>query len=265
MFRPPMNALRPLALAGLLALAACAGSRTSFGGEVKYGATAEENYGFGLKALERSDWVEAQKLLEHVRTKYPFSKYAPLAELRLADIKVSQDRLLEAAEAYASFVKMHPSHEEADYAAFREAEALFKDAPTDFFLFPPAHERELKSLRDAAVKLEALPKRWPESKHRAAAEKLLAQARVQLAEHEWYAAEFYARRGRWAGAAGRYEALVKTFPGSKHEVDALFAMADAYLKMDDKFKARQALQRLISSHPDDPRRPQAEQRLAALR
>jgi outer membrane protein assembly factor BamD len=257
--------LTTAALAGALALSACGSSRVSITGEVRYGKTAEENYTAGLEETKSESWSEATKFFDHVRTKYPFSKYAPLAELRLADIKVSQDRLLEAAEAYASFVKMHPSHEEADYAAFREAEALFKDAPTDFFLFPPAHERELKSLRDAAVKLEALPKRWPESKHRAAAEKLLAQARVQLAEHEWYAAEFYARRGRWAGAAGRYEALVKTFPGSKHEVDALFAMADAYLKMDDKFKARQALQRLISSHPDDPRRPQAEQRLAALR
>lgn len=257
--------LTTTALAGALALSACGSSRVSITGEVRYGKTAEENYTAGLEETRSESWSEATKFFDHVRTKYPFSKYAPLAELRLADIKVSQDRLLEAAEAYASFVKMHPSHEEADYAAFREAEALFKDAPTDFFLFPPAHERELKSLRDAAVKLEALPKRWPESKHRAAAEKLLAQARVQLAEHEWYAAEFYARRGRWAGAAGRYEALVKAYPGSKHEVDALLAMADAYLKMDDKFKARQALQRLISSHPDDPRRPQAEQRLAALR
>jgi outer membrane protein assembly factor BamD len=253
------------ALVGALALSACGSSRVSITGEVRYGKTAEDNYAAGLEEMKTESWTEANKFLEHVRTKYPFSRYAPLAELRLADIKVSQDRLLEAAEAYASFVRMHPSHEEADYAAFREAEALYKDAPTDFFLFPPAHERELKSLRDAAVKLEALPKRWPESKHRPAAEKLLAQARAQLAEHEWYAAEFYAKRGRWAGAAGRYEALVKTYPGSKHEVDALFRMADAYEHLDDKFKARQALQQLISAHPDDPRRPQAEQRLASLR
>lgn len=253
------------ALLGALALAACGSSRVSITGEVKYGKTAEENYGAGLEEMKTESWSEANKFFEHVRTKYPFSKYAPLAELRLADIKVSQDRLLEAAEAYASFVKMHPSHEEADYAAFREAESLFKDAPTDFLLFPPAHERELKSLRDAAVKLEALPRRWPQSKHREAAEKLLAQARAQLAEHEWYAAEFYAKRGRWAGAAGRYEALVKTYPGSKREVEALLRMADAWEKLDDKFRARQALQQLIANHPNDPRRPLAEQRLAALR
>ena len=261
--------MRPLAAAAALlcalALAACGSSRVSITGEVRYGKTAEDNYAAGLEEMKAESWAEATKFFEHVRTKYPFSRFAALAELRLADIKVEQDRLLEAAEAYASFVRMHPSHEEADYAAFREAQALCKDAPTDFFLFPPAHERELKALRDAAVKLEAFPKRFPESKHRPEAEKLLAQARAQLAEHEWYAAEFYARRGRWAGAAGRYQALVKSYPGSKREVEALFRLADAYLQLEDRFKARQALQQLIATHPDDPRRPQAEQRLAALR
>ena len=58
-----MTTRRLLLAAGLLALAACAGSRTSMGGEIKYGATAEEDYDLGQKAMERSDWVEAQKLL----------------------------------------------------------------------------------------------------------------------------------------------------------------------------------------------------------
>jgi outer membrane protein assembly factor BamD len=258
------TAATALALAGALA-AGCGSSRVSVTGEVRYGKTAEENYQAGVEEMRSESWAEATKFLEHVRTKYPFSRYAALAELRLADIKVEQDRLLEAAEAYASFVRMHPTHEEADYAAFREARVLFQDAPTDFLLFPPAHERELKGLRDAAARLEAFPRKYPESKHRPEAEKLLREAQGRLAEHEWYAAEFYAKRGHWAGAAGRYETLVRAYPGSKREAEALWRMADAYEQLMDRFKARQALQRLIATHPEDPRRPQAEQRLAALR
>jgi outer membrane protein assembly factor BamD len=260
-----MRPLAAAALASALALSACGSSRVSITGEVKYGKTAEDNYQAGVAEMKSESWTEATKFLEYVRTKYPFSMYAPLAELRLADIKVAQDRLIEAAEAYATFARMHPTHEEADYAAFREGLALYKDAPTDFFLFPPAHERELKSMRDATLRLEAFLKKYPQSRQRAEAEKLLAEGRRQLAEHEWYAAEFYAKRGLWAGAAGRFEALVKGYPGSRHEVDAYFRMSEAWEKLDDRFKARQALQQLISRHPDDPRRAQAEQRLAALR
>jgi outer membrane protein assembly factor BamD len=78
-------------------------------------------------------------------------------------------------------------------------------------------------------------------------------------------AGFYAKRGRWAGAAGRWEALVRSYPGSAHEVEALLAMADAYLRLDDRFKARQALQQLVVKHPGDPRRAEAERRLAEIR
>jgi outer membrane protein assembly factor BamD len=48
-------------------------------------------------------------------------------------------------------------------------------------------------------------------------------------------------------------------------VDALLQLADAYTHLDDKFRARQALQQVIVKHPDDPRRAQAEKLLAQLR
>jgi len=266
MFPPRMR--HPSAIPALLcaaALAGCTSSRVSITGEVKYGKTAEENYQAGQEELKTDSYPEAIKFFEHVRTKYPFSKYAALAELALADVKLAQDRTIEAAEGYAAFVRMHPNHEKADYAAFQEAQALWKDGPSEFLLFPPAHERELKSVRDSAQRLSSFLTKYPASPHRPEAEKLLAQVRSRLAEHEWYAGEYYSRHERWAGAAGRYAALVKEYPGSRHEVDALFRMAEAYEKLDDRFKARQALQQLIAKHPDDPRRARAEERLAALR
>jgi outer membrane protein assembly factor BamD len=249
----------------LVSTLACGSSRVSFSGEVRYGKTAEEDYTAGTEEAKAENWTEATKFLEHCRTKYPFSKYAALAELKLADIKMEQDRFVEAAETYASFVRMHPTHEQADYAAFREALALVKDGPSDFLLFPPAHERELKSPRDALTRLEAFLLKWPDSKFRPEAQRLLAETRAQLAEHEWYVAGFYAKRSLWAGAAGRYETLLKRYPGTPHEVEALFELSHAEVKLEDKFKARQALQQIIVQHPDDPRRARAEKLLAELR
>lgn len=263
MVRPRMRA-RLLALA-LLPLVACTSSRTSLSGEVKYGKTAEEDYQYGNEAFERSNWEEAQKFLEHVRTKYPFSKFAALAELRLADAKFKQEKYVEAAEAYEGFVKLHPTHDETDYAEFRSAQSHFKDAPSDFLLFPSAAEKDQRQLRNAVDRLKAFLKTRPDSKHRADAEALLTEAQGRLAAHEWYAAEFYFKRQHWAGAAGRLETLIKEYPGSRYEPEALIKLARAWIGQQEAFRAQQALQRFLARFPEDPRRPEAEALLAGLR
>jgi len=263
MFRPLMR-LRLLALA-LLPLLACSSGRVSFTGEIRYAKTAEENYEAGLDELKRENWVECGKFFEHVRTKYPFSRFAALAELRQADSKFLQSRFPEAAEAYSAFVTAHPTHEDADYAAFRAALSRYRDAPSDFILFPPSYEKDQKELRAAADLLAAFVKDRPNSKQAAEAKSLLADAKKQLAEHERYVAEFYWKRERWAGAAMRYEGLVRDYPGTPQEPEALLRMAYAYAKLDEKFRAQQALQRLLTRFPEDPRRYEAEKLLGQLR
>jgi outer membrane protein assembly factor BamD len=254
-----MRARLPLLL--LLFALAC----SHVAGEVNYGKSAEEDYRKGEKALETHSHLEATKYFEHVRNKYPFSKYAAAAELRLADVKYDQERWVEAAEAYQSFARLHPSHDQVDYAAFRAGLAHWKDGPTDMVLFPAAYERDLVQVRDAAKTLDEFLKKYPESKYAPEATKLLAEARKRLVDHEWYAAEFYAKRKHWPAVAVRLETIVKNYPGHASEPAALLQLAEAYVKMDERYRAQQALQQLIVKHPQDPRRAEAEKMLASLR
>ncbi len=254
-----------VALLALVPLLACASGRVSFTGEIRYAKTAEENYQAGLDEMKHENWVEAGKFYEHVRTKYPFSKYAALAELRQADSKFLQSRYPESAEAYTAFVTGHPTHEDADYAAFRAALSRYQDAPSDFFLFPPAIEKDQKALRAAQELLVAFLKDRPKAKQADEARKLLADVNGKLAAHEAYVAEFYWKRERWAGAAMRYEGLVRDYPGARQEPEALLRMGQAYARLDEKYRAQQALQRLLSRYPQDPRRAEAETLLGKLR
>jgi outer membrane protein assembly factor BamD len=257
--------MRLLAAALLvLALAACS-KHVSFTGDVKLRPTAEENYQAGLELLKKESWPEAQKFFEYVRTKFPFTKYAALSDLKLADAKFGQHLYPEAADAYAQFIQLHPSHEDVDYAEFRIGESYFKDAPGEFMLFPPAHEKDQRQVRKAADALRRFVEKHPKSKYHPAAQKLLAEAEGRLAAHEWYVAEYYFKHGHWAGAAGRYETLVEKYPGSRHESEALLKLARAYVALEEKHRARTALQKLITQHPQDRRRPEAERLLASLR
>lgn len=263
---PPRPMLRLLALAAALAsLSACGGKHVSLSGAPKFGSTAEEDYAAGKELLDDESYPEAQKFFDRVRTKYPFSKFAALSELRIADLHFAQKAYPQAIAAYGDFVRLHPTHEDADYAEFRVGVALLEDAPGDFALFPPSHEKDQRQVVRAAEAFRDFLAKYPGSEHAPEARKLLERANGRLADHERYVADFYFKRERWAGAASRYETLVEKFPGSRHEPEALMRLAEALVNLDEKHRARTALQKLIVSHPKDPRRARAEELLAKLR
>jgi outer membrane protein assembly factor BamD len=257
--------LRPLALAVLLALAACSTKHVSLSGKLKYQGTPEENYQAGLELLKDKSFPEAIRFFEYVKTKYPFSKQAPLAELRIADARFDQHEYAQAADAYGEFVRLHPTNEEVDYAEYRIGLAHLKEAPGDWMLFPPSYEKDLRQVQVAADSLSKFVERYPKSKYLPDASKSLEEARSRLAAHDWYVGEFYFKRKRWAGAAGRYEELADKYPTSRHATEALLKLARSCIAMDEKHRARTALQKLIVEHPQDPRRPEAERLLASLR
>lgn len=256
---------RPAAAALLLlALAACS-RHVSFSGEARLKPTAEENFKAGEELLKEGSFPEAQKFFDYVRTKFPFSKYAALADLRSADAKFEQGQFAEAADAYLNFLKLHPTHEDADYAEFRVGESYFRDSPGEFALFPPASEKDLRQVRKASDALQGFLAKYPSSRRLPDAKKLLAQIDDRLAGHEWYVGEFYFKRGHWAGAAGRYEGLADRYPASRHAPEALLKAARAWLELGEKFRARTNLQKLVVQHPQDARRAEAERLLASLR
>ncbi len=260
MRRPSSPPAGPVLLL-LAALSAC-GGKAAVGGERR---SAEDEYNAGAAELADKNFADAQKIFERVKTRYPYSKYAALSELRLADLRFKEEKYPQAADLYAQFVTMHPHHEDMDYAAFQVGLARYKDMPGDFFLFPPSFERDMSAAQAALKAFEEFVRKYPNSKRVEEASKKLAEVKGRFADREWYVAEFYAKRARWPGVAARLERLVKDYPGSPREPEALMGLAQAYLKMNERFRAQQALQQLVVRHPKDPRRAEAEKLLASLR
>ena len=270
MFPAPMRVRHPSCpswhpimwpLLAVLALGACGKKAPA----VKYESQAEEEYAIGVADLEDRDFGDAQRILERVRTKYPYSKFGALAELRLADLKYEQGKYIEAADAYQTFVKIHPSNPDVDYAAYRAALSRWNDAPTDFFLFPPVYERDLTQVVKAADGLAQFVEKFPNSKYAPDAREKLAKSRDILAERDWYAFDFNKKRQKWQGAAFRLEKLLKDYPGSTREPEALWQLADMYVKLSERFKAQKVLQQIIVKYPASSQRADAEKLLGELR
>src|SRR6476469_5787081 len=66
--------------------------------------------------------ISIQRLGEF-KSRFPYSKHAPEAELMVANAHYQLGHFSEAASAYEQFAKLHPRHEQADYAQFRVGES----------------------------------------------------------------------------------------------------------------------------------------------
>src|SRR4051794_14530420 len=160
--------LLALAVAVGLWATAC-GSKSGGAGAVDYSVSAQKNYEKGLKELENKDWVAASKYFGFIKTRFPYSKYAVLAELRLADAEFGAEQYLEAIDSYRLFIKFHPTHEMVanGYASFKIGEGYYKQLSGDFWMFPPSYEKDQSSTEDAANELKSFLDKYPDSPYRA--------------------------------------------------------------------------------------------------
>src|SRR5687767_2563830 len=159
--------------------------------------TAKQNYDKGLTELKSENYQEASRYFSFVRQKFPFSKYAVLAELALADTQYKRGNYQEAIDAYKTFARLHPTHEKVEdgYVAFMICKCYVEDMPGDWFLFPPSYEKDQSAVRDAYRELSDFIDKYPDSQYLKDAKTIRLDVAARLIEHEVYVARFYLDRG----------------------------------------------------------------------
>ncbi len=260
-----------IAAVGLALCAACAGGKDSVdltkpvtGAEA---ANAEKAYNRGLQERKDKNYLEAVRYLEYVRNNFPYSQFAGLSELAIADMSFERDDWSAAATQYQDFVKSHPSHPKADYAAFRAGLARWEDRPSDLWFLPPSSEKDQAPLRSALDALQRFVLSYPKSEYVPRARDLIADTRERLARHEQYVADFYWKRNAWKGAAGRLIGLADNYGdlgGGKVRSDSLWRAGEAYRNLNDPANERKVLQRLVQEAPAGEHAREAQARLNQL-
>jgi outer membrane protein assembly factor BamD len=249
----------------IIALLAGCGAKTG-SGSVDYSVSAQKNYEKGLQELDRKDWVAASKYFGFIKSRFPYSKYAVLAELRLADAEFGAEQYLEAIDSYRLFIKFHPTHEMVanGYASFRIGEAYYKQLPGDFWMFPPSYEKDMSSVEDAATELKGFLDKYPESPYRDRAKEIVKKVGKRLADHEWYVARYYWDRGKPMGTVLRLRRLLENYRGVGYDEEALWLLGRAYVAVDMHDRARTAWNELLQKYPRGDRAGDARDGLAGL-
>ena len=257
-----------LVATSLAGLVSCKGFETNVQDTtVEQKETARGNFEAAEVAFEAARWSEAVKYFELVKNKFPYSKYAVLAELRLADTHFSREKWLEAADGYRIFVRFHPRHEQVAYATFRVALSHARAIENNVSWLPivDAKEKDQAAAKDTIRACDEFLTRFPDDKNVAEAKKLRSEARGRLAEVDLYAADFYLQREKWQGAMWRFHKVGNDYGDTARASWALLqAGVIAQDKLHDAVQARAIFEQLVREHPKSAEVDDAKEALARL-
>jgi outer membrane protein assembly factor BamD len=249
----------------VLAIAASCGGKST-GGAVDYSVSAQKNYEKGMQSLTDKDWLAAAKYFSFIKSRFPYSKYAVLSELRLADAQFGAEEYLEAIDSYRLFIKFHPTNEMVanGYAQFKIGESYYKQLPGDFWLFPPSYEKDQSSTEDCSNELKSFLDKYPDSPYRDKAKDILVHVNKRLADNEWYVARYYWDRGKPMGTVLRLRRLLERYRGVGYDEDAMWLLGRAYMAVDMPDRAQRVWQELVEKYPTSLHAKDARQALASL-
>jgi outer membrane protein assembly factor BamD len=251
-----------------IAVVACGACATSDEGKaVTYSLTAKQNYDKGLAELKNENYPEASRYFSFVRQKFPFSKYAVLAELALADTQYERGNYQESIDAYKNFIRLHPTHEKVEdgYVAFRIGQSYVKEMPDDFFLLPPAYEKDQTAVHDALRELNDFVDKYPDSTYMKQALQDRREVLRRLIEHEVYVARFYLNRDHPKAAILRLQGALRRYPDSGREAELLLALGETQLQMGAAKQAKESFQKIVGSYKETNQAKRAELFLEFIR
>ena len=182
----------------LTSMVGCSGKSIEDGDPGELLQEAEQN-------IKNDHYQLAIERLRIVKNKYPYSKYAVEAQLRIADVYFLQESYGEAAISYEGFRDLHPKHEKAAYAMFRIGKSYFNDRPGNV-------ARDLTPNQKSLDAYNEFVKRFPESPQASDARADIHVLREELAEKELYIAKFYTREDQPESAKKRYAKLIDAYP-----------------------------------------------------
>jgi len=165
----------------------------------------------GMENLEKGRYKDAVEAFQKIADRYPYSKYAVLAEIKMADALYLQKEYDLAYESYDEFEKLHPKHEDIPYVIYQKGMCNFRQIKTI--------DREQGHTLSAKQEFERLVRRFPRDDYADRARKNIRKCLIFLAEYELYVGHFYYKKKNYRAALGRYMYIIENYPdmGQYHE------------------------------------------------
>ncbi len=184
-----------------------------FEGSRRMDKSAEQLAAEGSSAFMRGKYKTAVKAYTDLKDWYPFSRYAILAELKIADAHFNLKEYDQAIAAYEQFERMHPRNEAIPYVINQIGMSWYNQIDTV--------DRDITPAKNALAQFRRLLEQFPDDEHAKKAPDLMNACIDKIAGHELYVAKFYMKTGQYQAALKRFEYIVEFYSGTDQSEAAL--------------------------------------------
>ena len=167
----------------------------------------------GMGHFNEGRFNAAKEIFQKIKDRYPYSKFAIKAELKMADALYERMLFDEAYDGYTEFEKLHPKNPSLPYIAFQKGMCHFAQVK--------AVDRTQSFTHQAKDEFERLIKRYRRSPFAERARRKVRECYIRLAKHELYVGNFYFKMEKYQPAMHRYLYLIEHYPDVGQYYEAL--------------------------------------------
>lgn len=164
----------------------------------------------GMEAMRAKKYGKALEAFQKLKERYPYSKYAILAELKIGDAHFYKKNYEEAALAYEEFVRLHPRNDAIPYVLYQLGMSQY--------LISPSMDRDQDQTHKAMETFRRLIELYPGTEYAAKAQAQIFECEKRIAAHEFRIGRMYYRMGKYRAAHLRLTRLQEDYP---HAVEKL--------------------------------------------
>jgi outer membrane protein assembly factor BamD len=216
-------------------------------------AAADKLFKEAKDALSSGDYARSIKLYENFESKYPYGAQAQqsILDSAWANYKIAEYPV--AVSGAERFLKLYPTHQNADYAYYLKGLSLFGDelGLFKFLANEDISERDPKARREAYGAFKELVEKYPNSGYTNDARQRMQHLHNSLADYDVHVARYYYNRGAYVAAVNRAQLALTTYPDAPATKDALKILSQGYTALGQNQLATDTNRVLERTHPSE--------------
>lgn len=181
---------------------------------------AKKSYEKAIEMADNSNFLMAAERFESVEEEYPFSDYAIKSQVMTAYCYYRANEYNDSIGMIDYFLELNPMHKDAAYMYYLRA--------MNYYDRVFSVKKNSSNLNQAALALNEVATRYPDTKYGADAKVKLDEVMNNLAAYEMHLGRFYMDMQDYVGALNRFNDVIKKFPETNQSAEAYYRLYEIY-------------------------------------
>jgi outer membrane protein assembly factor BamD len=218
--------------------------------------SADLLYKEGEQYFKGKKYQDAIAQWKKVKETYQSPELTTKAELGIANAYFMNEDFIEAAAGYEDFRKLHPKHQQSDFALYRQGLSYFNQIHSI--------DTDQTPVKNAQMILASYLTLYPTGEYLAEVQEKNRDCRDKQLQYELYVGRFYLKTDAYKAAIARFETSLKMFPETARRDEVLYYLGKAYLEDGQKAKAQEVLGQLTRDFSGSGHAADATKALSSL-